>query len=94
MPDYPSAGHDGTELQEKISAKHDAIVAAFGQPAAPYVYQEYPKAVSKTVDGREVTATVYSKAEEDSFIGPSAEVVEEKPALPAAPDPPVLSATE
>ena len=94
MPDYPNAGHDGTELQEKISAKHDAVVAAFGQPAAPYVYQEYPKAVSKTIDGVKVEATVYSKAEEDSFLEPPAVVAEEKVALPAAPDPPVLSATE
>lgn len=90
MSDYPNAGPDPTDFQENIAKKHAAVAAAFGQPAAPYVHQEYPKAVSKTVDGREVTATVYSKAEENAFLEPPAVVI----AQPSAPEPPVLSATE
>lgn len=98
MSDYPNAGPDPTDFQEKIAKKHAAVVAAFGQPDAPYMHQEYPKLISKSVDGIEVTATVYSKAEEDSFLAsPEPEHVELAPQPtepPAAPEPPVMSATE
>jgi hypothetical protein len=57
----------GSDFQDRVSAKHEAICAAFGRKSAPYVHSEYPKAITVMIEGQEKVIEVASKEQEDSF---------------------------
>lgn len=67
MPKYLGTPFTGSDFEDRVAANDAAIRAAFGPKPVPYEHQEYPKYVSKFVDGVPVEATVYSKEQEDAF---------------------------